>query len=115
MKFDGTFSGIYQWIDTSGGIELSNIVVSEEELTTNAWTVTPRTGRHLLCAGIGRRSLCGLEFSATDEIRRFEVNYVVHNAILKHNDVAEFYYQFVGERWDQSGIMFGLSCPALWC
>ena len=35
-------------------------------------------------------------FEATDEIRHFELSYVLHNVILKHEDVAEFYYQFVG-------------------
>lgn len=103
VKFDGTFSGMYQWIDTSGGIELSNIVVSEggadyERLDSDS----PGPAGTYFVRESADEVYVDWSFSATDEIRRFEVSYVVHNAILKHNDVAEFYYQFVGERWDQA-------------
>ena len=102
VKFDGKFSGMYQWFDTSGGVELSNIVVSEggaayQRLDTDS----PGPAGTYFVRESENEVYVDWSFAASDEVRRFELSYIVHNAILKHNDVAEFYYQFVGDRWDQ--------------
>lgn len=41
----------------------------------------------------------GGSIAAADEIRTFTLGYVLEGAVLKHEDVAEFYYKFVGAGW----------------
>lgn len=102
VKFDGTFSGMYQWFDTTRGIELSDLVVREQGMEyTRLDTDTPGPPGTFFVREEADEVYVDWSFSATDETRQFELSYVIHNAILNHEDVAEFYYQFVGRRWDQ--------------
>lgn len=102
VQFDGTFSGMFQWFDTSRDIELSDVVVSEggiayQRLDTDA----PGPAGTYFVRESEDEVYVDWSFEASDEVRHFELSYVLHNVILKHEDVAEFYYQFVGDRWDQ--------------
>lgn len=40
-------------------------------------------------------------FEASDENRTFIISYTVDNAVLVHDDVAELYYQFIGDEWEE--------------
>lgn len=102
VQFDGTFSGMFQTFNISRGIEIRDVVVSEEgtpyQLVDENASGVPGT---YFVRQKGDELLVDWSYSATDEIKKFQVSYTLHNAILKHNDVAEFYYQFVGKEWDQ--------------
>ncbi len=102
VQFDGTFSGMYQWFDTSRDIEVRDVVVSEgghAYRRLDADSPGP-TGTYYVRED-GDEVYVDWSFEATDETRHFELSYVLHNVILKHEDVAEFYYKFIGTRWDQ--------------
>ena len=103
VQFDGTFSGMFQTFNISRGIEIRDVVVSEEgtpyQLVDENASGVPGT---YFVRQKGDELLVDWSYSATDEIKKFQVSYTLHNAILKHNDVAEFYYQFVRKEWDQT-------------
>lgn len=40
-------------------------------------------------------------YSAEDEVRTFELRYLVENAVTVYEDGAELYWQFVGDGWDK--------------
>ncbi len=101
VRFNGTYSGMYQTFNTSRGIAIKDLLVSEGgrayELIPGETPGPPGT---YFVKESDDEVLVDWSFSATDEVREFQVSYTLHNAILKHNDVAEFYYQFVGTGWD---------------
>ncbi len=37
---------------------------------------------------------------STDTTKSFEINYIIKNLCVKHNDVGELYYNFIGGEWD---------------
>ncbi|MCC7571278.1 DUF2207 domain-containing protein, partial [Candidatus Micrarchaeota archaeon] len=41
-------------------------------------------------------------YSANNEQKRFQLSYLVPNAVTFQEDVAEVYWQFVGDEWDRS-------------
>ncbi|WP_461361455.1 DUF2207 family protein [Candidatus Darwinibacter acetoxidans] len=101
VRFNGTYSGMYQSFDTSRGIEIKDVVVSEGGYAYQLIPgETPGAPGTYFVKESRDELLVDWSFSATDEVREFQVSYTLHNAILKHNDVAEFYYQFVGSGWD---------------
>lgn len=101
VKFNGTFSGFYQVFDTSREIAIRDVVVSEGGMPYQRIPGdTPGEPGTFFVKESDDEVLVDWSFSATDEVREFTVSYTLHNAILKHNDVAEFYYQFVGTGWD---------------
>lgn len=102
VQFEGTFSGMFQWFDTRRDIKLSDVVISEKGIAYQRLdTNSPGPAGTYFVRESGNEVYVDWSFEARDEIRHFELSYVLHNAILKHDDVAEFYYQFVGQRWDQ--------------
>lgn len=103
VQFEGTFSGMFQWIDTSRGVNVKNLVISEGGAPyTRLDTDSPGPAGTYFVREEANRVYVDWSYSATDEIRQFQLNYDLHNVILRHNDVAEFYYKFVGDSWDQA-------------
>ncbi|MBD3279611.1 MAG: DUF2207 domain-containing protein, partial [Candidatus Pacebacteria bacterium] len=53
-------------------------------------------------------------YRAVDEKRRFQLRYTVKNAVTWHSDVAELYWQWVGDQWalDQNNVQVTLQLPA---
>jgi uncharacterized membrane protein len=101
VRFNGTYSGMYRYFDTSRGIAIKDLFVSERGTDyQQSPGETPGPAGTFFVKEEKEQLLVDWSFSATDEIREFEISYSLHNAILKHNDVAEFYYQFVGTGWE---------------
>lgn len=102
VQFDGTFSGMYQWIDTSRDLEVRDMVVSEKGIPyTRLERNSPGpTGTYYVNAKTDELYV-DWSFEATDEVREFQLSYVLDNVVLKHKDAAEFYYQFVGKQWEE--------------
>lgn len=40
-------------------------------------------------------------YSAKDEVRTFEIRYLVENAVTVYDDGAELYWKFIGDGWDK--------------
>lgn len=101
-KFTGTYTGMYQWIDLSGGIEITDVQVGEPDAAYEynpAHDIGP-PGTYF-AEGRGSEFYIDWSFVAADEERTFVISYLVHNAVLVHEDVAELYYQFVGDGWEK--------------
>ncbi|HPT82439.1 MAG TPA: DUF2207 domain-containing protein [Limnochordia bacterium] len=114
VRFNGTYSGMYQTFDTSQGIAIKDVLVSEGgQAYRQIPGETPGEPGTFFVKEGGDEVLVDWSFSATDEVREFQVSYTLHNAILKHNDVAEFYYQFVGTGWDlpREHVRIALTLP----
>jgi uncharacterized membrane protein len=102
VQFDGTFTGMYQWLNTQRDIQVRDVEVLEEGVPyTRLEAEAPGPTGTFFVQDKGDQLHIDWSFEATDEIRRFELRYVLDNIILKHKDAAEFYYQFVGSYWDQ--------------
>lgn len=102
VRFNGQFSGLYQWIDTSAKITVRDIQVREGD---RLYERNPR-------AEIGpagtffirqepRSVYVDWSYSARDEVRTFTLSYVLGQAVNLHEDVGELYVKFVGDHWEQ--------------
>jgi len=102
VRFEGTYSGMFRYFDTSRDIAIKDLEVAEGGFSYRRLPgETPgEPGTYFVQEQDGQ-VLVDWSFSATDEVREFTISYTLHNAILKHNDVAELYYQFVGSGWDR--------------
>lgn len=101
VQFDGKFSGMYQWINAERGIEVRDVTVSENSIPyTRLEQDSPGPTGTYYVRTKNNEVYVDWSFEAQDEIRVFELSYVLDNVVLKHNDVAEFYYQFLGDRWE---------------
>ena len=102
VRFVGTYSGMFQWFDTSRGVELQNIVVSEKGIPyTRIEGDSPGPAGTYFIQTKKNQIYVDWSVEATDETRVFQLSYTLDNVILKHDDVAEFYYQFVGKEWEE--------------
>ena len=102
VQFNGRYTGMYQWIDLDRGLEVRDVVVSENSVPyTRLERDSPGpTGTYFVTTKDGQLYI-DWSFEAEDEIRIFQLSYVLDNVVLKHNDVGEFYYQFVGDQWEK--------------
>lgn len=102
VEFDGRYTGMWQWIALKGGMQVSDVVVAE-----NGVPYTKQNTDEIGPAGTyfvryeNDQVYIDWSFLAQDERRTFVISYQVDNAVLVHHDVAEFYYQFVGDKWDE--------------
>ncbi|MCK4319267.1 DUF2207 domain-containing protein [Candidatus Micrarchaeota archaeon] len=89
LFFEGEFQEGWRDIPLENGMQISNIKVyvdgRQVETTTsisqNVFTIE-------------------WDFYAKDAIKEFTILYTVKNQLKKHQDVAEFFWQFIGEQWD---------------
>lgn len=102
VKFDGTFRGMFQWIDTSQGIGVEDVVVEEngEPYRLSPSTVPGPAGTYFVREDPDAVYV-DWSFLAVDETRTFTLKYTLTNAVVVHSDVAELYIQFVGKEWEQ--------------
>lgn len=101
VQFEGRYSGMFQWFDSSRGISFTDLAVSEGGVpyTLNPGDSPGPAGTYFIREEKDQVYL-DWSFEAEDEIKRFAVSYNVHNAVLKHRDAAELYYQFIGKEWE---------------
>ncbi len=101
-RFDGTFSGMFQWIKKEPGVTIENVSVGEQgkpyRFIPGATSYGPASTFYVLDEG--NRFYIDWSYEATDETRTFVLSYQVLGQVKLHNDVAELYYQFVGDQWD---------------
>lgn len=102
VAFEGRYTGLFQWIRLNQGLEITDIHVGEP---ANPYQYNPSHDIGPSCTYFaerrGNQMYIDWSFEAADEVRTFVVSYTVHNAVLAHDDVAEFYYQFVGSEWEK--------------
>lgn len=102
VQFEGTYSGLFQWFDTSRGLKIRDLVVSEGGvLYQQIEGEKPGPAGTYFIRSTKDEVYVDWSFEARDETRIFQLDYTLDNIILKHRDVAEFYYQFVGKGWER--------------
>ncbi|OEH86089.1 hypothetical protein BHU72_14270 [Desulfuribacillus stibiiarsenatis] len=101
-NFNGTFSGLYQWINKQSGEQIVDILVSEEgqEYSFHPGDEFGPSGTYII-QDRGDSTYIDWSFDATDEVRTFTLQYKVLNVVKVHDDIAELYYQFIGDQWEQ--------------
>ena len=101
VDFNGQFQGMYQEIDFFE-IELySEINVREGD---NYYTIvdqfpTTEPGTYSIQVYGEDYFTVDWSFYALDEKRTFTLEYIARDVVVVHNDVAEFNYKFIGDRW----------------
>lgn len=102
-RFSGTFSGMFQWIDKQPGVQITDVQISENgrpyKFRPGATDYGP-AGTYYL-TDKPNQLYVDWSFQATDERRTFTISYRVQKQVQVHADVAELYYQFVGNQWEQ--------------
>ena len=102
VDFSGYFSGMYQQIDFFNISLFSKILVREED---NHYTLvndypTYQPGTYAIKVFGDEYFTVDWSFEAQDETRTFTLEYIAFDCVVAHNDVAELYYKFIGDRWD---------------
>lgn len=102
IQFQGEFSGMFQRFNTSRGVKISELLVSEEGVPYERIEGTkPGPPGTYYVDEKADEVYVDWSFSARDKVRTFELRYTLANVVLKHEDVAELYYIFVGSDWDE--------------
>lgn len=99
----GEFHGFYQWIKTERGMEIDEVVVEEkgQPYAFNPGTTYGPAGTYLVKRE-PEQTYIDWSFDVTaPEQRTFILKYRVSNAIKLYIDVAELYYQFIGDQWEE--------------
>lgn len=98
VQFNGTYSGLFQWIYKDPGVDIVDVVVSEDgvQYEFNPGSTYGPAGTYYIVDEPGQFYV-DWSFNATDEQRTFTLNYRVLNAVKVHADVAELYYKFIGD------------------
>lgn len=101
VDFSGQFTGMYQQIDFFGIDRYTDILVREKNKPYTLVSEFPTTkpGTYSVYAENDDYFTVDWSFDALDERRTFTLEYTAQAAVVAHNDVAELYYKFVGERW----------------
>lgn len=100
--FQGRYTGMFQWINLRDQMRISDVTVSDNQ-GTYARNPVEEVGpaRTFYLQRQNNQVYIDWSFVAQDETRTFTIEYTVKNAIVVHDDVAELYYQFVGEQWEK--------------
>lgn len=97
-RFDGSFSYVYRDIPLKRGESVSDITVSEHGgLFRNESGKEPGT---FSTSRQGSNLRVTWYYRARNETRTFTLKYTMSGAITRYSDVAELYFQFIGDGWD---------------
>jgi len=101
VDFNGQFQGMYQEIDFFGIDLFSEIVVREGDdyYTLVEQFPTSEPGTYSIQVYDDDYFTVDWSFFALNEIRTFTLEYIARDVVVVHDDVAEFNYKFVGDRW----------------
>ncbi len=102
FDFTGQYRGFEQTIDFAGIALYSQIIIREGSyyytLVEDFPTFEPGT-YSIKVFGTDFFAV-DWSFDALDEKRTFTLEYIARDAVIAHNDVAELYYVFIGDGWD---------------
>ncbi len=114
VKFSGQWNGFYIKIP-QGDSPITDVVVREKgkPYTFNSGSTYGPPGTFLL-KNEGSQKVIDWSISAKDEVRTFDVSYLVKNAVKVHADVAELYRKFISEANGNqiAAVQINLKLPA---
>lgn len=111
-KFDGKANGVYRDIDyinpkdmLHSASSIDKITVFEGSLTDDDMIEYKRGEGHNGMTGVYSiaKTDNGIRLkiysSANNQEKRFIIQYTLNNAVVKYNDTADFYWNFIGKGW----------------
>ena len=125
ISFSGSFSWMEQWISETvdAGVsapeppEVHGVSVADSKQgaynQANFYGVTQSPGSYAV-ARDGSTVRIKWSYRAYDEEKTFIISYIVDNAVIVHNDVAELYWQFIGDQWETANenVTVSIMLPA---
>lgn len=97
-RFSGRFTWASMWLPTTGAQTIESVTVTEgQQQYTESTSQAPGTFE---VASTAARTDVKWFYEADNEERAFAISYLVRNAVRVYTDVAELYWQFIGEGWD---------------
>lgn len=101
VHFDGAYKGMNMWIKTQPPITISDATVAEGDTpyTFNPGTEYGPAGTYFIIEELDKFFI-DWSFEAANTSRTFTIRYRVNDLIKVHKDVAELYFQFIGDGWD---------------
>jgi uncharacterized membrane protein len=101
VEFNGRYTGLYQYIIKQPGVSISDVKVKEGGTVyeRHHGTTYGPAGTYYVIDEPGRLYV-DWSFIANNEVRTFTVHYKVMGAVEVHDDVADFYWQFIGDEWE---------------
>ncbi|MGI6034344.1 MAG: DUF2207 domain-containing protein [Limnochordia bacterium] len=102
VRFDGRFTGMFQWIDKSAGITVANVRVREggRQYERNP-RLQPGPAGTFYVKEERDSTYIDWSFLAVDETKTFTLSYTIGGAVRVHDDAAELYFKYVGDQWEQ--------------
>ncbi len=102
FRFDGRYRGAWVYIPLKFNATIRDVTVGEGGLIYEQKPVGTQDIPGVYYVDYqGDQVYIDWSFEANNEDRTFIISYVVDNAVLVHNDVAELYWQFIGDEWDE--------------
>jgi uncharacterized membrane protein len=102
VDFTGQYRGFEQTIDFAGIALYNQIIIREDNyyyrLVEDFPTFEP--GTYSIKVFGADFFAVDWSFDALNEERTFTLEYIARDAVIAHNDVAELYYVFIGDGWD---------------
>ncbi|MCW3490165.1 DUF2207 domain-containing protein [Dethiobacter alkaliphilus] len=100
VDFADPSRGMYMWIETPAQITISEMTVEEngEPYTYNPGDTEGPPGTFFTIEE-DNRFFVDWSYERRDGIRSFTLRYRVEDVVLVHDDVAELYFQFIGDEW----------------
>lgn len=112
----GKFNGLYQSIKTGQGIAIEDIIVEENgrPYQFNPGSTYGPAGTYFVERKSDRIHVDWSFEAYGPETRTFVLKYKVVNAVKVYSDVAELYFQFVGDEWEKpvQKVLVTLRLPA---
>ncbi len=96
--FSGTFHHAYRVIPLPAGTQIESFLVTENG-SPYQQTAGEAPDSFVTSRG-GGQFRADWYYQASDESRLFTVDYDVTGAVVKHDDLAELYWKFVGTEWE---------------
>lgn len=96
--FRGDYSFAYRDIELKPGEQIRNVSVREG---TRAYTQRSGQVPGTFTISGGNPVRVTWHYDARNETRTFEFSYTVDNVVKRYEDVADIYFQFVGDGWDR--------------
>jgi uncharacterized membrane protein len=113
--FDGTYQGMFLWIETQGATRVTEMSVAENgrEYSHHPGSAYGPPGTFITIEEPDQFYV-DWSFNASNETRTFILRYRIENLILVHEDTAELYYQFIGDHWESrvDNVLVRLQLPA---
>ena len=99
-RYRGKYSYGYREIPRSDTTRIEQVAVFENGRPF-LWAIEGRNPGSFTVEERGRSTRITWYYSAEDETRTFVVRYRVTGEVKRYADVAELYFQFVGNQWDR--------------